>query len=283
MKIAITTGNGKIGSRVIQLLHNRADIVAAVRNPKDTANIESMGAKAIVGELTDQRVLKQLFEDADVAFLVIPTNLMADDYTDYVIKMARGYCLALNEAKVPKLVFLSAVFPEHKNKKGFMRTHGVAEEEFRNHFNGSITFLRSTNFLSNLFYFLSDDKSILASPLDLNKPLSWTLRQELAEEAAGQLINSEKGIKSISFRSFGKEYSVAELGQFFKIHLPSLNLNQITPEQFVDAVKQSGASASFARCLGSTWEMYNEEADDTDYKTTIEMDISSAISELLQK
>lgn len=282
MKIAITTGKGKIGNEIIRLLQNKATVVAGVRKPEDAEKVTALGGKAIIGDLTNENTLNQLFEGADVAFIVIPTNAMADDYVDYVLRMSRRYSTALNRAKVPKMVFLSANSYDDANLKGFMLTHKMAEEEFNKHYHGTKVFLRPTPFLSVLLYFLSEDKVNLMSPLDINKSFSFSYRPEIARRAVDALLDSKKVDENIMFRSFDKTYTINELHQVLKSSIPDLNLMPITPEQFAQGVKQSGASSSFSRCLGSTWEILNESTDQSNYKEFSGMDLKEAITNLLQ-
>ena len=81
MKYIITGSIGNISRPIVQALTAAGHEVSVITS--DTSKSEAiakLGAKAIVGSVTDRQFLVDAFKGAEAAYLMIPPNFVADDF-----------------------------------------------------------------------------------------------------------------------------------------------------------------------------------------------------------
>ncbi|MCZ8215025.1 MAG: NAD-dependent dehydratase, partial [Cyclobacteriaceae bacterium] len=72
-KYLITGSLGNISKPVVEGLVKQGNIVSVITGSQDrVADIEKLGAKALVGNLFDATFVERAFQDIDVAYTMIP-------------------------------------------------------------------------------------------------------------------------------------------------------------------------------------------------------------------
>ncbi|MGI8460242.1 MAG: NAD-dependent epimerase/dehydratase family protein, partial [Solirubrobacterales bacterium] len=133
MRVFVTGGTGFIGGHVVRLLRERGDeVVALVRSPAKGAELESLGAELVAGDLSDAEAIRGAIEGCDAAIhgaAVFEVGIPAGerepmreanvDGTENVL----GAALA---AKVSKVLYISTI-------AAFGNTHGAVVDETYEH------------------------------------------------------------------------------------------------------------------------------------------------------
>ena len=112
----MTGATGFIGGRLVSKLRERGDeVVALVRNPDKSADLERMGVELIQGDLTDLDAIRRGCSGADAAFhgaaiykIGIPKSQHEEMYETNVRGTERVLDAAA-QAGVPKIVYLSTI------------------------------------------------------------------------------------------------------------------------------------------------------------------------------
>jgi len=78
-------------------------------NGDHVKEIESLGAKALVGSLLDTAFLTKAFKDADAVYTMIPPNLQTDNWRAYQLQVAKSFESALRANAIKHVVNLSSV------------------------------------------------------------------------------------------------------------------------------------------------------------------------------
>ena len=85
-KIIVLGSTGNIGNAVLRNLHNRnVEVYAGVRSESDFKKVESLGAKPIIANFTDQDSLNKALKGMQRVFLVAPLMQNPEAVTQLVI------------------------------------------------------------------------------------------------------------------------------------------------------------------------------------------------------
>jgi uncharacterized protein YbjT (DUF2867 family) len=110
MKYIITGSLGHISRPIVEeLVKAGHDVTVISSNNAKAGEIESLGAKAIIGSITDRSFVTNAFKGADVVYLMIPPNFTAPDFSAYQREVADNYTAALKQNNIQRAVVLSSI------------------------------------------------------------------------------------------------------------------------------------------------------------------------------
>lgn len=109
-KYVITGALGHISRPIVTgLVKEGHHVTVITSNAERVAEIESMGAQAAVGSVTDMAFLTETFKDADAAYLMIPPNFAVPHFLTYAREVADNYITAIKGSRITHIVQLSSI------------------------------------------------------------------------------------------------------------------------------------------------------------------------------
>ncbi len=109
-RYVITGSLGNISRPVVEGLVAAGKTVSVITSKADrAAEIERLGAKALVGDVNDASFVRDAFRGAEVVYTMIPPLWQTDDWRKAQNVIADHYVAALTAHRVPYVVNLSSV------------------------------------------------------------------------------------------------------------------------------------------------------------------------------
>ncbi|MCF0065148.1 NAD(P)H-binding protein [Dyadobacter chenwenxiniae] len=201
MKYIITGSLGNISRPVTKNLVAAGHDVTVISSSADKkSEIESLGATPAIGSLTDTEFLKTTFQNAEVAYLMIPSSFSLPDYAGFQLEVADKYLEALKGSNIKHVVLLSSLGAHMRKGAGPIDALGYLEEKLLEIPDLNVNFLRPSYFFSNLFSLAGMIKhaGIAGNNYgDTDEKLVLTHTDHIAEVATEALLNLFTG-KSIT-------------------------------------------------------------------------------------
>lgn len=201
MKIIITGSLGNVAKPLAQqLIAEGHDITVISSNESKKSEIESLGAKAAIGSITDVDFLVTSFENADAVFLMTPPNMGGVNIVENTINAGKNYAEAISKTGVKKVVMLSSIGAESPVETGPIKGLHHIEKLYSDLENTNVTFLRAGYFYINFFNDipLIQNAGIIGAnyPESASVPLVHPI--DIAKAAAEELVKDSKG-KNIKY------------------------------------------------------------------------------------
>lgn len=118
-KYVITGSIGRISRPIVsELVKANQEVVVVTSNNQRVAEIESLGAKALVGSVQDAAFLTQAFKGADVVYTMIPPIWQTSNWRADQLAIAKNYDVALRANQVKYVVNLSSIGAHEPNGVG---------------------------------------------------------------------------------------------------------------------------------------------------------------------
>ena len=197
MKYIITGSLGNISKPVTKNLVAAGHDVTVISSSADKkSEIESLGATAAIGSLTDSAFLKDSFQNAEVAYLMIPSDFALTDYAKFQLEVADKYVEALKGSNIKHIVLLSSLGAQLRKGAGPIDALGYLEEKLLALPGLHVNFLRPSYFFSNLFSLAGMIKhaGIAGNNFgDTDEKLVLTHTDHIAEVATEALLNPTEG------------------------------------------------------------------------------------------
>jgi uncharacterized protein YbjT (DUF2867 family) len=110
MKYTITGSTGHISKPLAQKLVSAGHEVSIITTKKDrVAEIEALGATAVIGSVEDVGFLTAAFKGADGVYTMVPPNFSPANWKNYIGKIGHNFAAAIRNAGVRHVVNLSSV------------------------------------------------------------------------------------------------------------------------------------------------------------------------------
>ena len=152
MKYTVTGALGHISKPLTEILVTAGHDVTVITSSADRkAAIEALGAKAAVGSVEDTQFLTQAFTGADALYTMIPPNMAAADWKEYIHSIGRNYAAAIKAAGVKKVVSLSSIGAHMPEGCGPVSGLNRAESELNKLEGVDIKYLRPGFFYINFY------------------------------------------------------------------------------------------------------------------------------------
>lgn len=251
MSIVITTPNGHISRRVLQvLLKAGADVSVIGRHPEKLPYSVRRRVKIRQGMLTDVRFVKKAFRGASVVLWLTQPNYSHPDVAAYHTEMGSVAAAAIKANKVPHVVNISSA-GAHLSNAGLISGMGIVEHKL-NEVAKNVVHLRAgfymENFLNHIESIKRDGAAYDIAPND--KPYPIVAAQDIGDVAAGLLLDTKwsgqniRGLHGPADLSFAGAIKI--MGD--SIGKP-LKYVRLTPEQAYPIYFSIGVSPAFAKGL----------------------------------
>jgi uncharacterized protein YbjT (DUF2867 family) len=214
-KYVITGSLGHISKPLVTGLVKAGKSVQVITSdPNKVADIENLGATAIVGSVQDREFVRKAFEGANVAYTMIPPIWKTDNWRKSQNEVGKNYADAILSNGVKYVVNLSSIGAHAGN--GIGPVDGLADfEKLLNNIPGlNVKHLRPSYFYYNFFSqiglikqagilganFGSDDEKIyLAAPKDIAAAaLDELLNLNFSGSSVRYIISDERSGKEIA-------------------------------------------------------------------------------------
>lgn len=151
MKFIITGSIGHISRPVVAALTAAGHSATVISSqPARALDIQSLGATAAIGSLTDATFVANTFKGADAVYLMIPPNYAVTDFAAYQRQVADNYMSALRDSNVKHIVLLSSIGAHLREGAGPIDALGYLEEQLKSLTGINVTILRPAYFYYNL-------------------------------------------------------------------------------------------------------------------------------------
>jgi uncharacterized protein YbjT (DUF2867 family) len=250
MKITITGSLGNISKPLAQQLISAGHELTIISSSADkVAAIEALGATAAIGLVTDIDFLTKAFTGADVVYTMVPPNLGASNFREYVGSIGKNYAEAIAKAGVPRVVNLSSIGAHLNSGTGPIKGMYDVETVLNQLNNVAIKHLRApffyVNFLENID--MIKHMGILGANYPATARLVMVHPEDIAAVAAEELQKEFTG-KSVRYlvsddRTLGPITTV--LGT--AIGKPELPWVEFTDDQAFNGMLQNGLPPEMAR------------------------------------
>lgn len=152
MKIIITGSTGNISKPLTSMLIEAGHAVSVITsNASKASEIESLGAKPLVGSVEDADFITNAFQDADAVYTMTPPNMTSANWKEYIYGVGNNYAQAAKAAGVKKVVNLSAVGADLPQGGGLTSLYYYVEQEINKLEDVAVVHLRPGSFYFNFF------------------------------------------------------------------------------------------------------------------------------------
>ncbi|AYB29682.1 NAD-dependent dehydratase [Chryseolinea soli] len=109
-KYVITGSLGHINKPLVAgLIQAKKDVTVITRDAGKVKEIEALGAKALVGSVSDQAFVNRAFRGAEVVYAMIPPLWQTDNWRQAQDEVGHAYADSIKTNRVPFVVNLSSV------------------------------------------------------------------------------------------------------------------------------------------------------------------------------
>jgi uncharacterized protein YbjT (DUF2867 family) len=153
MKYVITGSIGHISKPVVQQLVKAGHQVSVITSSSDRSKeIETLGAKPLVGSIEDRSFITASLAGADAVYLMIPPKwTLTGGWLEYQKSVADHYIHAIQVNKIKFVVLLSSVGAHMRKGCGPVDGLGYMEDELLKLKEVQVKMLRPSYFFYNLF------------------------------------------------------------------------------------------------------------------------------------
>lgn len=255
----IAGATGHVGSVAAEeLLAKKEPVRVIVRSEDKGAPFVEKGAEIVVGSLDDEAFLTKALTGAQGAFVLIPPNFGVDDFKAYQRKLSDRIGAAVEKSKVPHVVLLSSIGADRKEGlgpiAGLNYLEGVLQKT-----GTKLTALRPGAFMENVAMSLPPAKEhgIYPSFLPKTVPMPMIATRDIGVEAARALLDPPDENRIIDI--IGPAYSADDVAELLGQRLgKTLEVQEIPPEGWVDALKQGGLRTDFAELYAEMYDGFSK-------------------------
>ncbi|TPG45179.1 NAD(P)H-binding protein [Flavobacterium pectinovorum] len=243
MKITILGSLGNIGKPLTKKLIASGNQITVISSNADrTEAIETLGAKAAIGSVSDAAFLKSTFAETDAIFALTPPNMGGSNIIENTTDAGKAIATAIKEAGIKRVVMLSSIGADLPNGTGPITGLHNIEKIYEILENVSVTFLRAGFFYTNLYNDVPMIKGagIIGSNYAAETKIPFVHPENIATAAAEELQKTTSG-KNIRYivsdvRTPNEVAKVLGLA----IDKPELPWVEFTDEQALGGMKQAG-------------------------------------------
>lgn len=196
MKIVITGSLGNVAKPLAQHLIAEGNTVTIISSNENRKNeIETLGAKAAIGSITDLDFLIETFDKADAAFLMTPPNMGGINIIENTVNAGKNYAEAIKKTAIKSVVMLSSIGVESPVENGPIKGLHFIEQFYSKLENTSVTFLRAGYFYLNFFNDipLIKNAGIIGANFSEDATVPLVHPIDIAKAAAEELLKNSKG------------------------------------------------------------------------------------------
>lgn len=196
MKIIVTGSLGNTAKPLAQqLITEGHDVTVISSSEARKSEIESLGAKAAIGSITDVNFLVKAFEGADAVFAMTPPIIGETNIVENTVNAGKNYAEAIARTGVKRLVMLSSVGADSPVENGPIKGLHHIEKLYNELENTSVTLLRAGYFYINFFNDipLIKNAGIIGGNYPGNIDIPLVHPTDIAKAAAEELVKNTAG------------------------------------------------------------------------------------------
>lgn len=269
MNYVLTGSTGHITKPLAEKLIAAGHKVSIVSSkPERAAEIANLGAKALIGTVSDAGFLAASFSGADAVYLMIPPNFGVRDWFGYQQEITHHFISAIKASGVKKVVLLSSVGAHMKKGCGPVDGLGYAEDELEKLQGVDVLALRPSYFFYNLFGQIGMIKNmgIVGSAQPANHKLVLTDTRDIAD-VAFEVLND------LTFKGFSTKYIASDERTWIEIAealgeaagKPGTPYVEFTDEQSQQGMMQMGLPATIIEGFLAMGKALREGTMEEDY------------------
>ena len=248
---AITGATGNTGRPITLGLLEKGHAVRIVsRSPGKAKELVGGGAVLFEGDSRDAGLLARAFQGADAAYLMVPIDAQAPDYTARQVAHATAMAEAIRKTGLPRAVSLSSVGAHLTAGAGVVQ--GLQRmEAMLNAIDGlTVLHLRPTYFLENT---LAQAGAVvhmgaMVGPVRADLPIPMIATRDIAAYALRRLLALDFAGRSVQYLLGAADYTYPQVAQVFgrAIGKPDLAYRQVPYDQAKQAMMGMGWGKSAA-------------------------------------
>jgi uncharacterized protein YbjT (DUF2867 family) len=283
----ITGATGNTGKPIaLALLKAGKKVRIICRDSSKAKELLDLGAELRVGSLSDVEFLTSAFTGAAAAYLMIPPNMQAENFTAYQQQQVDAMAQALKNSSVRHEITLSSVGAHLERNSGVIMGLHYAEQTFNAIPGLNTLHLRPTYFMENTLGMAAMAKhmGITGSPVkgDLKFPIIAS--RDIGEYAAKRLLALDFSGHNVQYLLGSREVSYNEIiGLYGKaIGKPELPYVEFSYSDMKNTmVSQWGASENVAEMFIEFMRAMNEGRILSDAERNMESTTPTAIEEFV--
>jgi uncharacterized protein YbjT (DUF2867 family) len=263
--IVITGATGNTGKAAAEALLAKGEKIRVIgRDASKLQPFVQKGAEAFVGSVEDSAFLRQAFQGAQAAYLMIPPDLQTNEFRGYQERVVAAYAAAIAEAKVPYVVTLSSVGADLSEKSGpILGLHHL--ETKLNALKGlHVLHLRPAGFMENLFMSVQPLRTMgtLPGPLPPDAPQAMIAARDIGAYAAERLHARDFSSSSVQELHGQRDVTMKEVASIIgsAIGKPKLGYMQVPFMMLEPALVQTGLPKSTVALMIEMWKSMNSGA-----------------------
>lgn len=258
----ITGGTGKTGKLIsLGLLENGHKVRVVCRDAQRAQELKEKGAEIFTGGTRDEIFLEKAFAGCDAAYILLPIDMQAEDYTAMQVAHATALRNAVIRADIKKVVTLSSVGAHLDSGNGVVLGLHKMEELFNEVPNLDVKHVRATYFMENTLRQipLIKSKGLMAGPEAGDVKFAMTASKDIAATALKHLQTLKFTGKSIDYILGERDLSYDEIAEIYgqAIGQPDLEYHQISKTEFLSGMQEIGAGESAAKKFYEFTELIN--------------------------
>lgn len=252
MKFIITGSTGNISKPLSEHLTQAGHDVSIISSSSEKIKeIEALGAKALIGSVEDVSFLTKAFKGADAVYTMIPPNMAAGNWKDFIHGVGDNYVEAIQAADIKKVVNLSSI-GAHMTKGGGLTSLYYYVEQGLNGIPGvQVVHLRPGSFYINFFGSIDMIKhmGIIGNNYAVNM-LPMAHPSDIAAAAFEELSRLDLTVKSVRY-VVSDERSTDDIAKVLgkAIGKPDLKWVGFKDEDTLNGMLQAGLTRDVAENL----------------------------------
>ena len=254
--IVVTGATGHYGRKVIEGLSRgvpSSSLGVSVRNPDKAADLVAKGIRVEKASFAEPATLAAAFDGAEQVLLVSANALGGE-----AIRLHANAIQAAKDAGVKRILYTSHQAASHASKVAFARDHAATEDLLRA---SGVPFvsLRNGFYAESSLYQLGGMQATGKLVLPADGPVSWTLRDDLAEAAVVALTDTSLFDGVTAPLTASRTYTFAEIARLASSSLGSdITLEMTSKESYRQAAIQRGFPEAMAGMLLSMFEAISD-------------------------
>ena len=285
MRIYVITGaTGHTGKPIaLGLLEQGHKVRIISRNDEKAADLISKGAELFLGDSRDSDHMKKVFQGADAAYIMIPFDMGAPDYTAMQLSHINSMAEALKVSSVKYAVTLSSVGAHLEQGAGVVQCLERMEKIFNAIPDIHFRHLRATYFMENTLAQAGAIKfmGVMSSPVrgDLKVPMVAT--KDIAEVGLKRLSALDFTGKSYEYILGPRDVTYDEIASIYGKLIGNPDLKYVTAgyQDGVNAMIGMGMGVSVSTKLVEFVKAMNDGLVLADAKRTPENTTKTTIEE----
>lgn len=247
----ITGGTGKTGKTLaMKLLENGNKVRVVCRNSERAEGLKQKGAEVFTGDNLNENFLNGAFAGADAAYVVLPIDMQAEEYTENQVAHATAIKKAIENQGIKFVVTLSSVGAHLDKGTGVILGLHKMEKLFNEIPNINVKHLRATYFMENTLTQIPSIKNngIMTGPEKGDQKFALVAAKDISQAAYTNLQTLDFKGKSVEYVLGERDLSYNEIAEIYgkAIGIPNLKYKQVSEDDFLSRMAQMGVSKSAA-------------------------------------